>query len=47
MKERWLNYILILTNRIYNKKRDIIGREGIRALVDALVDKVKNKIGKK
>lgn len=32
MREKWLSYILTLTNRIYNKKRDIIGQEGIKAL---------------
>lgn len=37
MRERWLNYVLILTNRIYNKKRSIIGQEGIKALSEIIL----------
>jgi len=34
MKERWLNFILLLTNRIYAKKHKLLGGVGIRIFVD-------------
>ena len=37
MRRRWLNFILTLTNRIYSKKKVIIGEEGIKVLSSIVV----------
>lgn len=36
MKNKWLNLVLFLTNRIYNRKQLIIGEVGLKAVADVL-----------
>jgi hypothetical protein len=37
MRGKWLNFILLLTNRIYERKQSIIGRVGLGVLIDILI----------
>jgi len=37
MKNKWLNVVLLLTNRVYQKKQQIVGRSGLGAVYNIFV----------